>query len=464
MAKSRFIDITNKVKSYFEPSAKGVRIRDVSREIPMAAFNIAKNISGVQKLGEGLGRAIYNATPAGKELDLFLDQGSISPEEYTDIKTGGVTNREVVGSALRTGALFVPAGISSALKGANLATQTAAGAATGYAFDVGRNLEANKQGARAFRPGAGTAVGALAPTLSRIDVAHPIQSAKSLFVSPRAGAGVVAGEQTSEGLMSAQQQAPQANPQETVQMVLDKMSNQGVARSYEELYGNTLKDAATQLRAQGLEEAAQNISNIDISQIDSVDALRQSMFSAVNATQQVNPQEAIDMAVNNWVDTFKNNAEEMLNQGIANSQEELFTKTIEETAMQLRANGLEEAAQNISNIDLGQIDSFDTLRQTMFNAINGEGAAQIMNISDIRPVQTYPTVFGEKEFPLDEYALKNFDKINPDMVNAIKSGTKLPPVPVSQTPDGKFILSGDGANRYSAYKFLGIDQIPVIIQ
>ena len=67
--------------------------------------------------------------------------------------------KEVVGSAIQTGANLLPgAGV-----GANLATKVGVGAATGYAFDVGSKMQADKSPGQIATPGIGTAVGAGAP-------------------------------------------------------------------------------------------------------------------------------------------------------------------------------------------------------------------------------------------------------------------------------------------------------------
>lgn len=72
--------------------------------------------------------------------------------------------RKVLGSAIQTGANFIPgAGV-----GAGLATKVAVGAGTGYAFDVGSNLQMGKRGSEAFAPKIGTAVGAGIPVLGKI--------------------------------------------------------------------------------------------------------------------------------------------------------------------------------------------------------------------------------------------------------------------------------------------------------
>lgn len=67
--------------------------------------------------------------------------------------------KEVVGSAIQTGANFLP----GAGKGLGLAAKTAIGAGTGYTFDVGSNLQANKSVSESLKPGIGTTIGGAAP-------------------------------------------------------------------------------------------------------------------------------------------------------------------------------------------------------------------------------------------------------------------------------------------------------------
>lgn len=75
------------------------------------------------------------------------------------------SNRQVVGGALNTAALFAP----GTGKGASLGTKVLAGAGTGYAFDVGSKLQNKEiQGDDAFKPGVGTVVGGALPVLGAI--------------------------------------------------------------------------------------------------------------------------------------------------------------------------------------------------------------------------------------------------------------------------------------------------------
>lgn len=80
--------------------------------------------------------------------------------ETTDLGTGGLENKQVIGSALQLGANLIP----GAAKGAGLLEKGLVGAGTGYAMDVANKLQ-NKDTSigGAFVPGAGTVVGATLP-------------------------------------------------------------------------------------------------------------------------------------------------------------------------------------------------------------------------------------------------------------------------------------------------------------
>ncbi len=313
------MNITERVKSYFEPSPDGVRVRDFARELPGATFNMAKSISGVDKLGQGVGKAIYAQTGEGKDLTRRLELGQVDPQEYEDVMTGGLTNKEVVGSAMQTGALFVAAPVGKATAGLSLPVQSAAGAATGYAFDVGRNLQDNEEGAQLFKPGLGTALGAIAPVASKIDVAHPFQSTKQLFTT--------------------------AKPQ-------DQLFVGG--------------DQATKLPDPVLHTPT-------------------------------DPQEKVDLAINNWVDTFQKNAELMLGDPKV-TKADLIAKTLDETIAQVRASGIPDAAQKLAAINPSKITTFEGLRKAMIDATSPSvdvfhGAKGLLDGDELRVQPGMPATF-----------------------------------------------------------------------
>lgn len=130
--------------------------------------NIAEKVGGflgIEKFGKALGQGAFQFTKEKKMLDEMLDRGEISPEEYENITTGGLSNREIVGSAISTGALFVP----GAAKGASLGAKMAVGGTTGYGLDVGAKLQdKEKPVGEALKPGIGTVVGTAIPVLGAI--------------------------------------------------------------------------------------------------------------------------------------------------------------------------------------------------------------------------------------------------------------------------------------------------------
>jgi hypothetical protein len=125
---------------------------------------------------------------AGKDttrLQSALQQlsGSLTQEsqESTDLGTAGITNKQVIGSAIDTAAMFAP----GAGKGASLLTKVLVGGATGYTLDVGTNLQnSNKTIGQDFTPGLGTAVGAVLPFAGYL-----ISALTKKFVGFTAGTG-----------------------------------------------------------------------------------------------------------------------------------------------------------------------------------------------------------------------------------------------------------------------------------
>ncbi len=122
---------------------------------------------------KGLGQKILDA---GTKVANFVGAKGISEQfgasaaraSLPDNQDDFVSNpslKEVVGSAVQTGANLIPgAGI-----GANLGKKVIAGALTGYATDVGGNLQSGtKEGSDNFAPGLATAVGAVLPVLGKV--------------------------------------------------------------------------------------------------------------------------------------------------------------------------------------------------------------------------------------------------------------------------------------------------------
>lgn len=79
--------------------------------------------------------------------------------------------------------------------------------------------------------------------------------------------------------------------------------------------------------------------------------------------------------------------------------------------------------------------------------------AQTIPLDKIKNEVHYQTM-GDKVFSVTPEEIAQFDKINPSLVEAIKAGQKVDPIPVEKLADGTFRLAGDGGNRLAAYKFL----------
>jgi len=70
----------------------------------------AAEVLGIDKFGKGVGQALFSLTDDAKDLENAMNEGKITPKEYEDIMTGGLTDKEVIGGALRTGAGVLSAG------------------------------------------------------------------------------------------------------------------------------------------------------------------------------------------------------------------------------------------------------------------------------------------------------------------------------------------------------------------
>jgi len=70
----------------------------------------AAEMLGIDKFGKGIGQVLFSLTDDAKDIETAMNEGKITPKEYEDIMTGGVTDKEVIGGALRTGAGVLSAG------------------------------------------------------------------------------------------------------------------------------------------------------------------------------------------------------------------------------------------------------------------------------------------------------------------------------------------------------------------
>lgn len=131
--------------------------------------NIVQKVGGflgIEKLGRRIGSELVKLTPEGKELKSLKESGQVSPEEYKEITTGGVSNREAIGSAITTATMLTPVGLAAK---AGLGARVLAGAGMGYGLDVGAKLQdVEKPIEEAFAPGIGTAVGAVLPLIGAV--------------------------------------------------------------------------------------------------------------------------------------------------------------------------------------------------------------------------------------------------------------------------------------------------------
>ena len=112
---------------------------------------------GMEEFGRGIGLAAFRLTPEYKDLEKQLQEGTITPEEFQDITTGGLKNREVIGSAVQTGLSVVGlrGGLPAQIGARPILGKVAAGAVTGAAFG---GAESGKRGEGVLK---GAATGAV---------------------------------------------------------------------------------------------------------------------------------------------------------------------------------------------------------------------------------------------------------------------------------------------------------------
>lgn len=119
------------------------------------------------KSNKAEGKDTSRLEKALQEITSHLEQNK---DVATDVGTGGLSNKDVIGGAINTAALFAP----GASAGASLATKVGAGAAAGYAMDVGNKMIADESGtpndiiptANDLVPGLGTIIGGALPIVS----------------------------------------------------------------------------------------------------------------------------------------------------------------------------------------------------------------------------------------------------------------------------------------------------------
>lgn len=133
---------------------KLIAIHDQSLAITNQLINKIKSNKAIGK----------DTTRLQSALDGQLKSNSEFLNTISDVGTGGLTNKEVIGSALSTAALFAPGvGKNTELFGSKLLAKVAGGAGAGYAMDVAQHLQDNKKIGDALTPGMGTITGAVIP-------------------------------------------------------------------------------------------------------------------------------------------------------------------------------------------------------------------------------------------------------------------------------------------------------------
>lgn len=136
-----------------------------------------QNLLGSEKLTRGLGARIASMTPEGKKnLETAQSTGQLSEQQAQELATGGVTGKQMLGSALQTGATIASLGIGGATAGTSKAAFKSilpmaakvgtAGAVAGFGAGLSENKSVTDSLKQAFTTGLASA--ATAGTLSAV--------------------------------------------------------------------------------------------------------------------------------------------------------------------------------------------------------------------------------------------------------------------------------------------------------
>jgi hypothetical protein len=139
----------------------------------------AARFTGVEKLGQGLGFALFRFTPEYKNLEKMLNSGQITPEQWNELTTGNISSGEVLGSAARTAGNIAGAGIIGR-------------AATPGTTAVGALGSGIKRGARVGAT-IGAATGGVAGFAEGVSGDGSISGIGSKTVSGAVGGGIIGG-------------------------------------------------------------------------------------------------------------------------------------------------------------------------------------------------------------------------------------------------------------------------------
>lgn len=159
-----------------------------TEEKKTGVLNKAAEFLGIEKVGRRIGSELVRLTPEGRDLKKMLAQGKITQEQYDQIVTGGVSNKEAIGSGVLLGVNLAGgvvagkllgtatkagsvAGAVQATKAAvpTLGAATKVGAAVGAVGGVGAGLEQNQDAGGVIESAAlGAFIGAGIPLATKL--------------------------------------------------------------------------------------------------------------------------------------------------------------------------------------------------------------------------------------------------------------------------------------------------------
>lgn len=227
--------------------------RVASGAINQTGNEAAQALMDTTKLTQQLHQMVLNHVPANDPkrvqlVNFIKNSMGQQPTTQAEIDPGTtLSNKQVIGSAIQTGANLLP----GAASGTRLATKVGIGAGTGYAFDVGSNLQQNKPVGESLTPGVGTAVGAAMP-IAGAGIRASSRIVGRLFKGLGSGLSGVSSE-TIDKIVSNPKAAQQASER------LAKTGNAGVLEENARSILNGISQIKSEARAQfgqGLEGLA----------------------------------------------------------------------------------------------------------------------------------------------------------------------------------------------------------------
>lgn len=133
------------IEGISDTKQEALRTTDKSRSV----VEKAADFLGIEKIGRRIGSELVGFTKEGRDLRKMLSEGKISKEQYDEIVTGGVSNKEAIGSGIMLGVNLAGGAIAGKALGIGAKAGSVAGAARSITAAAPTLGQATKIGAAA---------------------------------------------------------------------------------------------------------------------------------------------------------------------------------------------------------------------------------------------------------------------------------------------------------------------------